>query len=102
RFNMPAAPTPVDYFTVASASVNNPVETTSAELSITNFLRGTNILAVELHQQADDRVPAQTDAAFDVKLRAALAPDVATPPRPRVNIVRNGGILTLTWSGNNR
>jgi len=95
---MPAAPAVADYYTFAAASILDPTEISSAEITITNLVRGTNVLAVEVHQQAGDNDESQNDVAFDTKFRAALALNISTPPRPRVSFVRNGGVLTITWN----
>ena len=66
RQNMPAGT--VDAATLAAASISDPVPT-YAEISADAFVRGVNVLAVEVHQaEADD-----TDITFGCALSARLS-----------------------------
>ena len=100
RYNMPPFPNPVDFYTVASSSIGIASSITAASptgrgFSVTNLVAGTNILAVEVHQQADDLNAANTDVVFATDLRVALGPNVT---RPSLTLVRNGSNITITWS----
>ncbi|MBK8000700.1 MAG: lamin tail domain-containing protein [Verrucomicrobia bacterium] len=67
RFNLPAAPAPIDYLTTAPGSHEaNVFETTT--LSMASLLPGENILAVEVHQSSFD----SSDIVFGMRLDALI------------------------------
>ncbi len=67
RFNLPAAPAPIDYLTLAPGSHEaNVFETTT--LSMASLVPGENVLAVEVHQSSFD----STDIVFGLRLDALI------------------------------
>lgn len=75
RNNLPTGT--VNYLTRASTNVGGAEETTFYEtnLASANFVKGTNVLAVEIHQNS----PTSTDTAFNLRLNALLAPSQIPP-----------------------
>lgn len=88
RSNLPAGN--IGHTTLASSAVDNANETTFFETSLnpTNMLRGTNILAVEIHQQRAD----SSDVSFDLDLWGELEAE-----RPLLRIERDGDCIILRW-----
>lgn len=78
RSNLPAAPTAITFQTLASASVGGAEEQTffATTLPADDLVVGTNILAVEIHQQARD----SSDLGFNLQLIASGYEDAETPP----------------------
>jgi autotransporter-associated beta strand protein len=76
RDNMPAAPATIAYNTPALIGVGNADENTffPSPLHPGLFVPGTNLLAVEVHQND----PASSDISFDLKLEG-LVPGVSAP-----------------------
>jgi hypothetical protein len=91
RYNMP--PGPVDRNTRAIVDLDPLACFNTQYLSVTNFLRGTNLLATEVHQSSD---PASLDIYFGVEIDAIAAPRTY----PALQIERTdtvpGGIV-VTW-----
>ncbi len=75
RSNLPTGT--LNYLTRASTKVSGADETTffETDLASANFLKGTNVLAVEIHQDS----PTSTDTAFNLRLNALLAPSQNPP-----------------------
>lgn len=74
RSNMPAGA--ISYTTLASAAIGNADETTwlQTPLDKSVLVTGTNVIAVEIHQQA----VTSSDVSFDLELRATLPPTAPT------------------------
>jgi len=64
RSNM--APGPVDYLTRAPDTADDTTPFYEKTLDATNFVHGTNILAVEIHQES----PTSSDISFDLSISA--------------------------------
>ncbi len=61
--NLPAAPTVIDYLTLATGQgIEDTIDTVS--LATTNLVAGTNVFAVEIHQQA----ASSSDISFNLQL----------------------------------
>ncbi len=88
RMNMPAT-NPINYGTFASTSVADEVSYFPTNGSAAHLVVGTNVLAVELHQQAST----SGDAHFDLEMIAQPSSSGA-----RVNFTSLGGQLVLYWS----
>jgi len=75
RSNLPSGT--VNYLTRASTRVGGTDETTffETDLAAANFVKGTNVLAVEIHQES----PTSTDTAFNLRLSALLSPSQNPP-----------------------
>jgi len=75
RSNLPTGT--LNYLTRASSNVGGADETTfyETDLASANFVKGTNVLAVEIHQDS----PTSTDTAFNLRLNALLAPSQNPP-----------------------
>ena len=75
RSNLPTGT--VNYLTRASTRVGGTDETTffETDLAAADFAKGTNVLAVEIHQDS----PSSTDTAFNLRLTALLAPSQNPP-----------------------
>jgi hypothetical protein len=89
RDNMPGGG--VSFSTLASTSVVGSTQTQfmTRVLSPSALVSGTNVLAVELHQDS----PATPDARFEFELLAtALVPSSAT-----LKMAQSGNITTLSW-----
>jgi hypothetical protein len=89
RDNMPG--TPVSYSTLASTSVIGSAQTQliARALSPSALVSGTNVLAVELHQDS----PTTPDARYEFELLAsALVPSTVT-----LNVAQLGNTTTLSW-----
>lgn len=102
RYNMPAGP--VDYDTLATGGTDATNILTTDEITFSNLSR-TNVLSVEVHQQAGDaQDPNQTDVVFDAGLRIAYALYVAPAlPPPRLTITRQSptnNIAIVSWDTN--
>jgi hypothetical protein len=95
RQNMPAGP--VNYQTLATATINPPDESTFFEQSVSPSLlvNGQNTIAVEIHQVNGS----SSDISFDLELIGAPAP-APTPPtivtHPQSQTVTNGADVTFT------
>jgi hypothetical protein len=88
RMNMPAT-NPINYGTFASTSVADEVSYFPTNGSAAHLVTGTNVLAVELHQQSST----SGDAHFDLEMITQPASTGA-----RVNFTSLGGQLVLYWS----
>jgi hypothetical protein len=85
RSNMPTGA--VTYLTYAALPVGDADEITFFPATIgSGLLAGTNVLAVEIHQAN----ATSSDLSFDLELSAEPAP-------PRLNIVRSGNNVLLSW-----
>ena len=91
RSNMPA--TAITSATLASASVGGADETTFflSSLPATNLVAGTNLLAVEVHQNAAD----SSDLSFDIEV-TGTGYAIYLPP-PVAAITRAGGTVEISW-----
>jgi hypothetical protein len=89
RSNMPGGT--IGYATLASSAVDGVNETTFFQSTInpTNIVRGTNMVAVEVHQQRVD----SSDISFDLDLWGELDVDP-----PVLNIQRAEGCAILSWA----
>lgn len=89
RSNMPGGT--IGYTTLASSAVDGANETTFFQTTInpTNIVRGTNIVAVEIHQQRAD----SSDISFDLDLWGELNVDP-----PLLNVRYEDGCAVLTWA----
>jgi hypothetical protein len=93
RSNMPNGT--ITYQTLASTSVGNADETTffTSIFSITNLPAGTNVVAVEIHQQSGT----SSDISFALELSATgYSLPVPVPP-PSLSIVQSNGFVFLSW-----
>lgn len=90
RSNLPTGT--VNFGTLASTAVGGTDERTffEGDLNAASFGRGTNTLAVEIHQAAPD----SSDLSFNLQLTALLAPPLV-PPALEFNPVVGG--LRLSW-----
>jgi hypothetical protein len=89
RSNMPGGT--IGYTTLASSAVDGANETTffQATINPTNIVRGTNLVAVEIHQQRAD----SSDISFDLDLWGELNVDP-----PTLTIQYQDGCALLTWA----
>ena len=89
RDNMPAGP--VSFTNLASSAILGAAQTQflSKALSPSVLVTGTNIIAVEIHQDS----PSTPDARFDFELTAAAV----VPADAAASIARFGGNTVLTW-----
>ncbi|MDX2045896.1 MAG: AbfB domain-containing protein [Chitinophagaceae bacterium] len=97
RNNMPAGA--IAYATLASVPIGDADEFTplTAILPIANFVSGSNVIAVEMHQI----LPSSSDLSFDMSLTGTLAanqPPVAAAGADQV-IILPASSVTLTGSG---
>jgi hypothetical protein len=78
RSNLPEAPAAITFQTLSSSSVGGADEQTffATTVPATDLVAGTNILAVEIHQQAPD----SSDLGFNLELVASGYEDAETPP----------------------
>ena len=90
---MPEAPAAITYLTTAATSVGNADEQTFfvTSLPATKLVAGTNILAVEIHQQAPD----SSDIGFNLELIANGYEDAETPPS--LTVVYADDLVELRW-----
>ncbi|HTH49054.1 MAG TPA: hypothetical protein VMB21_16175, partial [Candidatus Limnocylindria bacterium] len=90
RSNMPTGT--IAFGTLASTTVGGADERTffEADLNATSFMKGTNTLAVEIHQSALD----SSDLSFNLQLTALLAPP-AVPPALAFSPVADG--IRVGW-----
>ena len=84
--NLPASPAVINYLTRASSTGENSID--SATLNASFFNSGTNMVAVEIHQESIT----SSDVSFDFELIGNLA---SGPPR--LNVQRFGSDLVLYW-----
>jgi hypothetical protein len=86
RSNLPTGA--ITYLTYATSVVGGADESTffAVNISPSLLIAGTNVLGVEIHQAN----ATSTDLSFDLELGADLAP-------PRLNAVRSGGSVLLSW-----
>lgn len=98
RINMPAG-TP-SYGTFASSAVEGGCTTVTVSGRGTNFVQGTNVLAVELHQFNEITTP-QHDTFFDVELGVSYP---KFPIIPMLTIARTGTVanpvVNVRWATN--
>ena len=85
--NLPAFPTAINYLTRATTTGENSID--MATLSATNLISGTNLIAVEIHQESTT----SSDVSFDFELSGNLPAG-----RPRLNLAQFGDDLVLYWS----
>jgi hypothetical protein len=85
--NMPSGQ--ISYSTLANSTGENSVDT--AILSVTNLVAGTNVVAVEVHQQA----LTSSDLSFDFELIANPAPPTTASPTLRAGLFDSH--LSLGW-----
>ena len=92
RSNMPGGP--IGHTTLASASVGGADESTffPTSVRVTNALTATNLLAVEVHQNAGD----SSDLTFDLELTGVGYQVQGLPPEPA--ITRAGNAVTISWA----
>jgi len=81
RSNMPSGP--IDYATTASANLTGTDESTFAEFTVppASLVRGTNLMAVEVHQFSGT----SADMSFDLSLDGVRPPDVDESLMPGIN-----------------
>jgi len=81
----------IDFMTLASSAIDGLNEVTFYETNVqpAHILLGTNILAVEIHQQRRD----SSDISFDLDLWGELEAE-----RPRLHVSRLDDCVLLTWS----
>ncbi|HWN94585.1 MAG TPA: PA14 domain-containing protein, partial [Methylomirabilota bacterium] len=89
RDNMPAGA--VSFTSVASSAITgaNQTQFISKTLSPSALMTGTNIIAVELHQDS----PSTPDARFDFELTATAV----VPADAQINFARSGSNTLLSW-----
>ena len=85
--NLPAFPAAINYLTRASSTGENSIDSTT--LGTASFNNGTNLVAVEIHQESIT----SSDVSFDLELTGNLVSG-----RPRLNLLRFGPDLVLHWS----
>ena len=93
RSNMPEAPTAITYLTTAPTSVGGADEQTFfiTSLPATSLVAGTNIVAVEIHQQAPD----SSDLSFNLELVANGYEDAQSPPT--LDVTFTDDLIELRW-----
>ena len=93
RSNMPEAPAAITHLTIASTSVGGADEQTFFITSVpaTSMVAGTNILAVEIHQQAPD----SSDLSFNLELVANGYEDPQSPPT--LDVLFADDLIELRW-----
>jgi hypothetical protein len=84
--NLPAFPAAINYLTQANATGEN--STDLATLNATNLVTGTNVVAVEIHQESTG----SSDVSFDFQLTGNLAAGPA-----RLNMIHFGDDVLLLW-----
>jgi hyaluronate lyase len=89
RENMPAGPVSFSTFAASSVTGSNQTQWVTRVLSPASLVNGTNVVAVELHQDA----PATPDARFDF----ALTGTAFVPWPAPVGTARAGTNVWLTW-----
>lgn len=91
--NLPAAPASITHLTTASTSVGGADEQTFfiTNLPATDLLVGTNIVTVEIHQQAPD----SSDLSFNLELVANGYEDAETPPT--LDVAFADDLIELRW-----
>lgn len=92
RYNMP--PGAVDYATFAYLHGEPTCVTTN--ITLTNYVHGTNVLAAEVHQSGFDST---SDAAFGVVARITIT---SVPILPALTITRTADTIVVTWLGEDR
>jgi hypothetical protein len=85
---------PVTSTTPAERVVSDAVYEGPFELSVTNLVSGTNLLAVEVHQNG----ATSSDIVFGVALEALLLPSQLPLPNAVLSIARQGDRVVLSWS----
>ncbi len=98
RVRMPAGP--INYFTLASQTNSGVVPCQSGTFQVGPLLvRGTNVLAVEVHQ-AQDPDP-QNDTGFDAALKLSYVSTATwstSEQSPRLRVTRGtGGTMNVQW-----
>jgi hypothetical protein len=88
--NLPAFPTAINYLTRATSTGENSIDT--ATLNATNLVSGTNLVAIEIHQESIT----SSDVSFDFELSGNLPAG-----RPRLNLAQFGEEIVLYWSNPN-
>ncbi len=107
RDNLPVAPAVIAYNTLAAPAVIDADESTyfPSPLNPALFVPGTNLLAVEVHQED----PASSDISFDLKLEGLVPGNGAPAMFVPVSLVATGAIwkyfdatnnLGTTWRSN--
>jgi len=93
RSNLPSGT--LTYQTLASDTVGGTDESTffETELAAADFVKGRNVLAVEIHQVN----VTSSDLRFDLRLDALLAPLAGGGNPPELAFVRQDGNLRLAW-----
>jgi hypothetical protein len=91
--SMPPAPTVITSSTFANAQGSAPSDNTvdNAALPVNLLVAGTNVIAVEIHQFD----AGSSDASFDLSLTG----NPAGPASNRLDVVRFGNELSLSWGG---
>ncbi len=97
RGNMPAS---VNYLTGALVALNPPEESTFYPTNVppARFVVGTNILAVEVHQQSGTSSDVSFAATLEIG-RMALGPAILIQPQPRTNVVGESAQFNVVASG---
>ena len=85
--NLPAFPAAINYLTEADSTGENDID--SATLSATNLVAGSNVIAVEIHQESTG----SSDVSFDLELIGNL---LGGPPR--LNLTQFGDDFVLHWT----
>ena len=93
--NLPQPPTVINYGTVTISGQNGENTIDTATLNATNLISGTNIVAVEIHQQG----ATSSDVSFDFELIANPAPP-PPPPQELYFASFDPGQLTFAWGDN--
>ena len=93
RSNMPSGT--VTYSTLASSAVGGEDESTyyETELAGSQFLKGRNVLAVELHQSS----PSSSDLSFNLRLDALLTPGTGPEVVPTLAVESGPEGLRVSW-----
>ena len=94
RWQMPFAPAPINYGTLASTAVGVLTCGESRFANIGHLLARTNILAVEVHQAANP--DPQVDAAFDLELDLEYAFPIFQPTLHLRKLTQNS--IRLNWT----
>ena len=85
--NLPAAPAVIGYLTTATSTGENSVD--QVTLSRTNLIAGSNLIAVEIHQES----VTSSDVSFDLELIAG-----PPPASPQLYMAGFGTDLAFYWS----
>ncbi len=95
RAGMPAGP--VEASTRANRSILYAAYEGPFDLSVSNLVAGTNVLAAELHQYSGSNPDAVFGAELSLELPSEILPAMPPPQSPELHFSRSGSTLLLSW-----